>query len=485
MRVGLNFENLAIPGLSDLVEIRQEGVWRVFEAIDTQDNALVSVWISENPTKRRHHERFEQALITLDHETISGLVHRPLSSERSASGITHVVFGPQPSQTLLDDIAANDAQMWTAHVDTIRSTARLLIPVHNQDIAHGHITPSTILVADGELPSLAQFGLAILDNYASFESTPSDQHVTVAFRAPECLTGSEVTPRSDVYGLGISLWTALNGYAPFYQPDGETKELLHRIQFEIPGTVTDRVPSDVRGVIERAMAKDPADRQADASEFMADLDAAVTASATLSNQPAFIPATYESGSQLRIGTISRVVVGAVLLLCVGGYAAFANPGDSSDVEPQIQILGTSTVKEPTSTAAPSTIAETSRPTTSTTPLTTSTSVPEAEVSSTVTTSAVTRTTRRPVTTLGQTTTSSTTSTTSTTVVSVTTTVATTTTSPSITIKPGPTVSTTVTTTPTTAATTSPTTTPTTLARITFTLPTFPPLPDFFGPRADR
>ena len=76
------------------------------------------------------------------------------------------------------------------------------------------------------------------------------------FMSPEQAAGYEVGPPTDIFSLGAVLAFAATGEGPF--GTGTTAALLYRVVHGDPSL--DRVPSDVRPLIERCLAKDPGQR---------------------------------------------------------------------------------------------------------------------------------------------------------------------------------------------------------------------------------
>jgi serine/threonine protein kinase len=84
--------------------------------------------------------------------------------------------------------------------------------------------------------------------------------------APEQWSGNELSARTDIYALGATLYTALTGHRPF--PQVSLTELAYAVaNTPPPAPSRDRptVPAAFDAVIAQAMAKDPADRYADAA----------------------------------------------------------------------------------------------------------------------------------------------------------------------------------------------------------------------------
>ncbi|MCO4743400.1 MAG: serine/threonine-protein kinase PknK [Proteobacteria bacterium] len=87
--------------------------------------------------------------------------------------------------------------------------------LHSQEIVHGDLTPSNVMVRkDGE-PILLDLGLAAeLD-----ETVPFGFRGTLGYAAPELLKGGVPTPSSDLYAFGAVAYASLAGEPPFNPPD--------------------------------------------------------------------------------------------------------------------------------------------------------------------------------------------------------------------------------------------------------------------------
>src|SRR5581483_5762914 len=87
---------------------------------------------------------------------------------------------------------------------------------------------------------------------------------TAEYLSPEQAAGRLVTPRSDLYSLGVVFYTLLTGRTPF---EGEVVELLqkHRFaQFDRPVRLVPEIPGDLDALVCQLLAKEPAQRPADA-----------------------------------------------------------------------------------------------------------------------------------------------------------------------------------------------------------------------------
>lgn len=154
-----------------------------------------------------------------------------------------------------------------------REIAEALAMAHANQIVHCDIKPHNILMMENGHAKVADFGIA----RAVTESTMtySDNVVgSVHYFSPEQAKGSYITPKSDVYSLGVVLYEMLTGKLPF---TGETPvgvAMKHLQEEPIPvRQIRPEIPPAVETIVMRAMSKDPAMRP-DSSELFHELQEA-------------------------------------------------------------------------------------------------------------------------------------------------------------------------------------------------------------------
>ena len=154
------------------------------------------------------------------------------------------------------------------------SIARTLAGLHCSGIAHGDVSPANIIVGGrDERPWLIDLGLA--HRLTEEGRQPGWTGGTLAYIAPERTgrTGHLPDSRSDLYGLGVTLYHAMIGRPPFAATDHSALLRAHlTVQPTPPSAVSRAIPETLSAVVMKLLAKRPSDRYAGALGVMLDLD---------------------------------------------------------------------------------------------------------------------------------------------------------------------------------------------------------------------
>ena len=142
-----------------------------------------------------------------------------------------------------------------------------LSAIHAAGVVHRDLKPANVLLAE-DGPRVIDFGISRAVEASALTSTGLVVG-SPGFMSPEQAEGREVGPPSDIFSLGAVLAFAATGQGPF--GTGSTPALVYRVVYSPPNL--DNLPAGIRPLIERCLAKDPAQRPT-ATQLLAEAGAA-------------------------------------------------------------------------------------------------------------------------------------------------------------------------------------------------------------------
>lgn len=165
------------------------------------------------------------------------------------------VFVPGPS--LKDCVDTVGPLPVDAALHLTAGLAEALADIHRSSLIHRDLKPSNVLLA-ADRPRVIDFGIArATDSEGGTEITHTGWLVgSPAFMSPEQAEGRKLTPASDVFSLGAVLAFACTGTSHF--SGTSTPQTLYQVVHTEPDLT--EVPEELRGLVRRCLAKDPAKR---------------------------------------------------------------------------------------------------------------------------------------------------------------------------------------------------------------------------------
>ncbi|MCE7932952.1 MAG: serine/threonine protein kinase, partial [Xanthomonadales bacterium PRO6] len=246
-------------------------------------------------------------LARLDHPNIARLLDGGVAPDGRPWLVTELISGRPLDAWLRESAPDLDRRLktFTALVDAVACA-------HARGIVHADLKPANVLVDAHDQPHLLDFGVARLLEHAAPAGQAALHGLTPAWAAPEQLDGLPANARSDVYALGLLLYLVLTGEAPIDAQTHALSELKALRQQQDPPAPSLRAPAHeaalIRGSLDaltlRCLARDPAQRPADAGAVLAGLRAV--------RNPSPVHAASR-GRRPRRGTwLALAVIGALL-----------------------------------------------------------------------------------------------------------------------------------------------------------------------------
>ncbi|HQR45629.1 MAG TPA: protein kinase [Thermoanaerobaculia bacterium] len=304
------------------------GMGEVWRARDTRLDREVAVKLLpdeffEDMERKSRFEREAKALAAVSHPNIAG-VH----SFEEISGRFLLVEELLHGRTLRTAIADGPMPVRQT-LDVAVQIAEGLAAAHENGIVHRDVKPENVfLTSDGHV-KLLDFGLArrgapggdpagTRSPTVTEVSTPGAVVGTVAYMSPEQARGGSVDHRTDQFSLGIVLYEMLAGLRPFR--GGSTSDVIAAILRDEPEPLEKAapgVPAPVRWIVERCLAKDPADRFDSTRDLASDLSSLRTHLSEASLSAAASPSHRRWRSGRTVAVVAVVAVAATIGVAAG------------------------------------------------------------------------------------------------------------------------------------------------------------------------
>ena len=161
----------------------------------------------------------------------------------------------------------------SAKIAIVRQTADALAHAHERGVLHRDIKPGNILVAKDGRVKVTDFGIGRFTAAGTSDLTRTGQMIgSPAYMSPEQIRGEKLDGRSDLFSLGVVLYELLTSARPF--PGESITTLVYQIlhtEPRDPRELKADLPEASREVLARMLAKQPANRPADARAFIREL----------------------------------------------------------------------------------------------------------------------------------------------------------------------------------------------------------------------
>ncbi len=252
-----------VPGYTESLELGSGASGRVVLAVHEETGVAVAVkYLSESLRTRPgfvHDFRAEARLLGgLESPYVTGL-YEYVESPDGAAIVMELVDGVS-LRTLLTRHGPLDPE---AALVILKGSLLGLADAHRIGVVHRDYKPENVLVVPDGSSKLVDFGIAVdSGTSAGVAGTPS-------YMSPEQWTGAPASPAADVYAATATFFECLTGHKP-YTGDNFAELALQHVEAPIP---TEEAPEAVRELIRRGLAKDPAQRPAQAQEFVTELEA--------------------------------------------------------------------------------------------------------------------------------------------------------------------------------------------------------------------
>jgi serine/threonine-protein kinase len=245
-------------------------VWRGYD-LRLDRPVAVKVLSGEGLGLPKAMERFDRearAVARLSHPNVV-----PVHDFGAQDGDPYLVMELVDGPTVADLLAEGPLSI----VDVLAISSQIcdgLTAAHTAKIVHRDIKPSNLIVTATGVVKICDFGVSRILNtteHADLTGTAIAMG-SPKYMAPEQINGDPVDPRTDLYGLGCSMYAMLTGHPPF--STGTPLSIVHQHVTKAPEPLRVRrpdVPPDVEALVADLLAKTPDERPPDATTVRARL----------------------------------------------------------------------------------------------------------------------------------------------------------------------------------------------------------------------
>jgi serine/threonine-protein kinase len=241
---------------------------------------------SQTPEQVRATQLREARLASaIDHPNVCAIYEVGETEAGSSETEAYIVMQYIPGKSLDKVIAEGPANAQLV-LSSGMQIADGLAAAHNLGIFHRDLKPANVMLTDGGLIKILDFGLArqLKRENVDFDPSATEQAVTpalagatytarggtIAYMAPEQFVTGQSSVQSDIFAVGLILYEMVSGRHPFHRPDAQELQSIRAIQYASPPPLREIVPDlavELESVILRCLEKQPSERYASAAEL--------------------------------------------------------------------------------------------------------------------------------------------------------------------------------------------------------------------------
>ncbi|TCV87372.1 serine/threonine protein kinase [Sulfurirhabdus autotrophica] len=255
-----------------LSELGQGAMGVVYKAIDPLIERTVAIKTIKLDLSQEELANFEERFYR-EAKSAGRLNHPNIVTIYDVGKSDHVAYMAMEyleGQVLRDILDTHSALSVDKIAEVIAQVADGLAYAHENGIVHRDIKPANIMLVRDGVAKITDFGIAQMPTGS--RTLAGTVLGSPKYMSPEQVIGQNVDGRSDIFSLGVVLYEMLTGESPFSGDNIST--IMYRILNETPptpGALNPKLPEAFNYIVDKALAKHPADRYQSAKEMEEDL----------------------------------------------------------------------------------------------------------------------------------------------------------------------------------------------------------------------
>jgi len=247
------------------------GMAVVFEATDLQTGKKVAVKMlketnSQDTSAIKRFVTESKAIAMLNHPNIVKIYDISVKGENK-----YIVMELIKGITLKEYITQKGKLDWRETAIFVEQILSALDHAHNQGVIHRDIKPQNIMLLEGGIVKVTDFGIAKIPKGETL--TMADKAIgTVYYLSPEQATSKKIDNRADIYAVGIMMYQMVTGKLPFVA-ESPIAVIYKQLNEEAvrPSRIVPTIPIGFEQIIMTAIEKNPDDRYGTAAQMLRQL----------------------------------------------------------------------------------------------------------------------------------------------------------------------------------------------------------------------
>ena len=250
------------------------GMGVVYRATDTtldRDVALkmMDVLIASDPNFLKRFQSEAKALAKLQNPNIVGI----FALRQTEFGVC-IIMEFVNGKTLADLLKQSVLIPVPRVVHIFKQLLTALDHAHRGGVIHRDIKPGNVMLAEGDVVKVTDFGLAKIQK-TNVSTVTMGTAGTLYYMSPEQIRGlGQVDARGDIYSAGMALYECLTGRVPFKAEDSDfaVAQMIVEGRIPPPEKLNASIPKELAKIVVKSIDKDPAKRYQTAAEMVAALE---------------------------------------------------------------------------------------------------------------------------------------------------------------------------------------------------------------------
>ncbi|MCV7301062.1 protein kinase [Mycobacterium barrassiae] len=265
---------LAAAGFDDAVEVGRGGSGVVYRCYQQSLGRSVAIKVLANDLDDSDRERFLREGYAMGKLSGHPNIVNILQVGVTEGGRPFIVMPYHSVGSLAERVRREGRIAWP---EALRMGVKLcgaLETAHRAGTLHRDIKPANVLFNDYGEPQLSDFGTARIAG--GYKTVTGFFTGTLSYTAPEVLAGNPPTVAADIYSLGATIYALIAGGPP-HERKADEDLIAHYLRITstpVPDLRPHGIPTDVCAAIERAMSREPGERQVSVAEFGRELQLA-------------------------------------------------------------------------------------------------------------------------------------------------------------------------------------------------------------------